>query len=191
MKLTLQEPWSSQYLTGYLYVVKNGKAQGRAIVSLVRPDGTRRFTTYSRYLKAIELGHEVPSNLEVDHVDHDKTNDDPKNLQVLSKEANRLKELIRQLEEQDCYGVTCPYCTVSFLITERQRKMKLAQGVEQPFCSRKCSISYHKNITGRMPSAAKSSDVIDKIRKLRASGRTSYQISDELAISRNTVMKYW
>ena len=46
-----------------------------------------------RYLMCVHLGYILPTELEVDHKDNDKTNDDFNNLQILTKEQNRIKEV--------------------------------------------------------------------------------------------------
>ena len=86
----------------------------------------------------IHLGYILSDEYEVDHKDDDKTNDDFDNLQILTKEQNRLKEQYRYvMYEQVHYGYTCPVCGVNFLLDKRQA-YKYIQSNKQPTCSRRC-----------------------------------------------------
>lgn len=42
------------------------------------------FISYSRYLMCVKEGRILSKNEEVDHIDNNKTNDDPSNLQIIT-----------------------------------------------------------------------------------------------------------
>ncbi len=143
MKIDLEEPYKSLWKNGYL-VINN---QNRKNVCLVNDDSDRTTVSYARYLMSVKLGYLVPDHLEVDHKDDDKTNDDINNLQLLTPEQNKLKENLRyKTQDQISYGYECANCGVSFILTERLVKMRLAQNVEHAFCGRSCSTSFNYKI---------------------------------------------
>lgn len=71
MKIELEEPFKSLWKNGYLV----NDNEGRKRVMLYNSPDNRSGVTYARYLKCVELGYILPTRLEVDHDDHDKTND--------------------------------------------------------------------------------------------------------------------
>lgn len=65
-------------------------------------------------------------------------------MNVLTKQQNIEKENLRYLTyEQVSCGYHCAYCVLPFIITEREKKMRLAKNQELAFCSRSCAASYH------------------------------------------------
>ena len=187
MKIELQEPFKSKYRNGYLTI----NSQNRRIVTLVNSEADMRGMSYARYLYSVYLGSEVPSHLEVDHIDDDKTNDDFSNLQLLTQEQNRIKENYNYImNKQIVYGVYCSCCGSPFLITQRQLNMKLAQNTTNVFCNRSCSavFNFYKN---GLKSTGIPQESIATIKRLRRENRSVYEISRITGFSRNTVMKYW
>lgn len=138
MILELQEPYRSHWRKGYL----QQHADGRRYVVLFNSNEYRSIVSYARYLMSVKLGYYVPDDLEVDHKDDDLTNDDINNLQLLTGEQNRLKQQYKAMMEQECYGYHCAGCNTPFVLTRREVNMKLAQGVEMAFCSRRCAAIY-------------------------------------------------
>lgn len=188
MLIDLEEPFKSLWLRGNLYISK----ENRRTLSLSGLNNS--FTiTYARYLMCVKLGYILPTELEVDHIDYDKTNDDISNLQVLTKQENLLKEHYRYImEEQKCYGFICAYCETNFILTERKVNMRLAQNVELAFCSRPCAQKYYITTSGNNFSKPEISNENKlAIKELHASGLSSYKISETTGFARNTVMKYW
>ena len=184
MKIELEEPFKSLWRNGNLYVSN----ENRKIVSLT--GGSLSYiVTYARYLMCVKLGYILPTYLEVDHIDNDKTNDDINNLQVLTKQQNIEKANLYYLTHiQTCFGYHCAHCGLPFIITERQKNMRLAQNVKYAFCGRSCVNSFHANNC-----EFKEISEIDKnrIKELRNNNLSSYKISELTGFSRNTVMKYW
>lgn len=146
MILKLQEPFKSLWSKGYLV----NDNEGRKRVVLYNPPNQRSGVTYARYLMCIKLGYILPTELEVDHIDNDKTNDNIDNLQVLTKAQNLEKQNLHYLTYvQIRCGYHCAYCEFPFIITEREKKMRLAKGQELAFCSRSCAASYHHAINNK------------------------------------------
>lgn len=179
MLIELQEPFKSSWVKGYL--VNDG--DGRQRVVLYNSKNNISGMTYARYLKCVELGYILPTELEVDHKDNDKSNDDPNNLQILTKSENIAKENLRYFEEEQIhYGYYCAYCENPFLLTPSEKSSRLAKNIELAFCSRRCAAMSHSKIT----------DIdIQKIKSLRSNGYSSYKIAEITGFARNTVMKYW
>lgn len=186
MLIELQEPFKSLWRKGYISILPNQ----RKYVSLYNSDNEKTIISYARYLMCVYLGYVLSSDLEVDHINDDKTDDRLENLQVLTAEQNKLKEHYRYLmEEQICYGFHCACCETPFLITEREWKKRLHHKVELAFCSRSCANIYHSS--ARIAACSISDEAIASIRNLRLDGLSSYKIAEITNISRNTVMKYW
>jgi hypothetical protein len=92
LKIELQSPYKEKWKYGYLVTNK----ENRKHVVLYNSDSDRTTTSYARYLMTVHLGKEIPKGYEVDHIDHDKTNDVLSNLQVLSSLENKEKENLRK-----------------------------------------------------------------------------------------------
>lgn len=188
MKIELEEPYKSMYAS----VSVHANTDGRKLIALIKPDGKGTVTSYARYLYGVKLGHLVPDDLEVDHINDDKTDDRIENLQLLTPEQNRLKQQYHYIEhEQVCYGFECTYCETRFLLTERQVKMRLAQNVENAFCSRACSFNFNRENKEKAIGKTITEEQISLIKDLRSQGYSSYKITEITGIARNTVMKYW
>lgn len=188
MKIELEEPYKSMYASASVHA----NADGRKLIALIKPDGKGTVTSYARYLYGVKLGHLVPDDLEVDHINDDKTDDRIENLQLLTPEQNRLKQQYHYIEhEQVCYGFECTYCETRFLLTERQVKMRLAQNVENAFCSRACSFNFNRENKEKAIGKTITEEQISLIKDLRSQGYSSYKITEITGIARNTVMKYW
>lgn len=144
MLIDLDFPFNIKWKRGYLRIGN----EGRKIVDLYNTDADRTTISYARYLMGVHLGFEVPPEYDVDHIDDDKTNDSIDNLQILTKEQNRLKQEYRYIMyEQVHYYVQCAYCEFCYLLSERELKMKQAKNLEYIFCSRKCAGSFRAGKT--------------------------------------------
>lgn len=179
MKLQLEEPFRSLYECGYTYV----DSENRKRVNLVLNGETVNNITYARYLMCVKIGYILPTELEVDHKDNDKTNDDINNLQILTKEDNLLKQEYHYVMNQVNYGFHCANCLTPFILTEREVNMRLKQKVEMAFCNRSCATNYHSFFEMKIKE--------QKVKEAKDRGLNITQISIETGFSRNTVSKYF
>jgi uncharacterized OB-fold protein len=111
--------------------------EGRVRINLLHRNKTlNRNITYARYLISVKQGKEPPKGFEVDHLDGDRTNDTISNLQVLSKEDNRVKREkdIAVLANRKIYIIQCSSCGVFF---ERPAR-KFHKNCKKHFCSNTC-----------------------------------------------------
>ena len=191
MIITLEYPFTELYKTGYTHVGN----EGRKLITLKKFNGELVGTSYARYIMAVKLGRFLTDQEEVDHIDNNKTNDDPNNLQILTPEQNREKQRLHYINNvQQKFDLACPYCGKDFTLTERDMKMKFDyfhknNGSGLIYCSSSCNAKYNSdtNPIGRPTDE----DLIQRIKSLRKQGLSSYKIADQLKISRTTVMKYW
>lgn len=181
MKIELEEPFKSKWRYGYIVI----NPENRRNVILYNGTDNSTTTSYARYRMGVILGYEVPSHLEVDHIDDDKTNDADYNLQTITGEANREKERLRYLrEEQIKYSFTCPSCFKFFTITDRIVKNRKKYNENHNFfCSQKCGLVF----TVKKPL---SQEKINSIKELNGKGLSNYRIGKMLNISPMTVAKY-
>lgn len=135
----------------------------------------------------VKLGYIIPSDLQVDHIDDDKTNDNVSNLQLLTQTENQQKEKYRYLaEDQIHYAFYCYTCKNYFTLTEKERNKRMKSCVEKAFCSRECSFQ------GRESSKQLSENDIEKIRRMRrVENKSGYEIRKLTGFSFATIKKYW
>jgi len=146
MEIKLLPPFNQRWNKGYLVI----NPENRRNVCLYNSDQDRTTISYARYLMSVHLGYEVPSHLEVDHINDDKTDDRIDNFQLLTPEQNKLKQEYNYVMfEQSLFLVECAWCELRFFISLRDMKMKLAKGLEHMFCSRRCSGKFHSH--GKQP----------------------------------------
>lgn len=114
------------------------RKDGRSII--IKYDGKSRITqSYPRYLLEQHLGRKLLPTEEVDHVDHDYTNNDISNLQILSKAENCRKESSRPHRARKIFKGVCPECGEYFEKYLNYVKNNLKQGRAGPYCSRSCA----------------------------------------------------
>ena len=87
MKIDLEYPYNTLWNNGYIVI----NPEGRRNVVLFNSQIDRSTVSYARYLMSVKLGRFLTDQEEVDHIDNNKTNDDPNNLQILTPEQNREK----------------------------------------------------------------------------------------------------
>lgn len=111
------------------------RKDGRKHVVLQDLD-TRKLKTvsYPKYLVEVREGRYLETWETVDHKDDDFTNDDPDNLQILSRSANASKtsNAISMFSK-------CAECGIEFELTRNQRNKRGLS--KQKFCSRECQIN--------------------------------------------------
>ena len=178
----VQYPWSQWYNKCYVYI---NKATKRKCIEL-RNSNKRYNTSYARYLMAIKLGHLVPEELDVDHIDNDCTNDDINNLQLLTREENLEKYRSHQLAfMQETISLVNEYALQGMYPAEISRLLKIDRSTVK------------KYIYGSIPNGRREANrklikpaVIDKINKYAQEGKSCHQISKLLNISDSVVKKY-
>ena len=142
MEIQLLPPFNQKWNKGYLVI----NPENRRNICLYNSNQDRTTISYARYLMSVHLGYEVPSHLEVDHINDDKTDDRIENFQLLTPEQNKLKQEYNYVMfEQSLYLVECAWCEIRFFISLRDMKMKLAKGLEHMFCSRRCAGKFHSH----------------------------------------------
>lgn len=135
-------PLFSMWKHAYLRTSKDGRKR----VDFINSSRNRTTISYARYLKSIEIGHVIPKNFEVDHIDGDNSNDDLCNLQVLHKSQHRRKTRTTQIENgfvRSQSVCVCEHCGTPFVrYTNRVHTTNLFG----QFCSRSCSGSFTRQL---------------------------------------------
>lgn len=183
--IELEEPFKSKWRKGYLQTHPNG----RKYVCLYNSKTDRTIISYARYLYSVKVGREIPSDIEVDHRDGDETNDNVDNLRPMTKDTHRMKTRWCENPYASSSRMQCPQCGEWFERPERYVRDKKNQGQSVFHCSRSCSTKAQMQKSA--PTPAISADTIATIRRLKNEGKSSYAISEEVSVSRNTVLKYW
>ena len=186
MIIQLQEPFASKWSKGYL-VINN---QNRKNVCLFNSNEDRTTISYARYLMGVKLGYEVPSDLEVDHIDDDKTNDDINNLQLLTQQQNKDKENKRRAGITEPYkNVVCKYCNTPFIIATSYYNKKIKAGNKNIFCTIVCRSKNNSRLL-TPPSYKTSDELIDKVIELKIAGCSMEEIIKQTGLSKSTINKY-
>jgi hypothetical protein len=102
----LEYPYSEDWNKGYLVI----NPEGRRTVILFNTHADRSSTQYARYLLAVKEGRYLTTDEEADHRDDDKTNDDLRNLRIVTPEQNKLKRDNLLMNNNPIWDVTCPGC---------------------------------------------------------------------------------
>lgn len=141
MKITV-DPLFSGWKHAYLRTSKDGRKR----VDLVSSSKNRTTISYARYLKSISVGHLIPRNFDVDHIDGDNTNDNIENLQILHKSKHYKKTRAEQIDRGFVRSVsecTCEYCGNSFM---RHTNIIHTDNIFGQFCSRSCNGSFSRRL---------------------------------------------
>jgi hypothetical protein len=145
---------------------------------------------------SVKLGYVVPDEFEVDHKDNDKTNDDVDNLQLLTPEQNKQKQLEHWAENNfEDPTACCTNCGVFFHLDKNDLNKRLKHNKTGIFCSKSCNAKYSLN-NRLIPLSNKGINSISeedktRIKELRKQNLSVYKISEITGFARNTVMKYW
>jgi hypothetical protein len=117
-----------------IYGPYEGGSRGtRRIVAIVRADKSRTTMSYARYLMCVREGRLLDAEEEADHRDDNRLNDDPSNLQVLTKSKNREK----YSPGKTMVTLLCSGCGEEF--TRERRQTHLVKGGTPTSCSRSCA----------------------------------------------------
>ncbi len=190
MKINLQEPFLSNWVEGEIKIY--GDDRKRVILK----DKNNKLTviSYARYLMSVKLGYIVPDEFEVDHEDNDKTNDDINNLQLLTPEQNRQKQLEHWAENNfEDPTACCTNCGIFFHLDKNDLNKRLKHNTTGLFCSKSCNAKYSLEVLKINPLIKNGISEEDKVRikELRKQKLSVYKISEITGFARNTVMKYW
>lgn len=126
MIIKLEEPYSKDWMNGYLVV----NTEGRRTVILYNNKTDRSSVSYARYLLSTHLGRYLSPSEHVDHIDNNKTNDTIDNLQILTQKENNAKSAKGRNE----ICLICPICKSKFIREVRQVMYKKSPVT----CSRSC-----------------------------------------------------
>lgn len=106
---------------------------------------TRKYGFESLYPHQ-KLGRPLLSNEVADHINNDKTDDRPENLQVLTFSENAKKEMNRVERKEEQVSFNCPNCGKEFMKPKRFVKYYELKTISGPYCSRHCAGKYtYKN----------------------------------------------
>lgn len=115
------------------------RKDGRKHIVIVHPCGRKQTKSYPKYLLEQKIGRELVGDETCDHIDDDFTNDDPNNLQVLTRKNNILKAVV----PAEMYHFICPQCQQPATKEARNVRSNLKKGKSGPFCSRSCAGRYN------------------------------------------------
>lgn len=134
----LEYPYTENWSKGYLVV----NSENRRTVILYNSPKDRSSTQYARYLLSVSLGRYLENDEHVDHIDNDCTNDDIKNLQILTKSANNKKAA--RVKGKSLSEIECPSCYKVF--TRRKGNTQAVHSKKNTItcCSIECSDNFKK-----------------------------------------------
>ena len=119
-----------QLLAPYADCTANGpvfhKKTGRYFIFIYFPEGGKVYTQYARYLLAVKLGRRLVDDETVDHLDGNKVNDYPDNLDIASL-AENYRRYTESADSPKAHfvQVTCPECSKIFLRQKRNYKFTM------------------------------------------------------------------
>ncbi len=117
------------------------RATNRKIIIEVAPDGTRKTTSYPKWLLSKHLGYDL-KDMTVDHLDRDKTNDDINNLRAIPRADHSALDTRRVV----LIKLKCSLCNKKFERSPRLIRDKAKKGVRGQFCSRQCAGAYSRKL---------------------------------------------
>lgn len=124
----------------WMYEVFHEQEQ-RWQVNLIVKDNISIRTTLSRarYRMSVYLGKLVSSEFEVDHKDNNKLNDNLSNLQLLTKEENKQKQVdFYRVNNPEFIQLSCSMCFSSFRKLIRNYKFHTKRGQINFYCCKSC-----------------------------------------------------
>lgn len=128
------------------------RADGRKHVIIYDHETKKRRTqSYPRYIMEQLLGRALEDWETVDHIDEDFTNDDPANLQILSRSANAAKSAFNNGRFYNCSNEDCEL--------EIWRTPSQVQNTVLIFCSNKCRAKVYGKEYARVAQLVEASDL--------------------------------
>lgn len=134
-KINCTYPYDGYY--GYIW---GNKKTGRKNINLYKYGSPRMIKSYAKYVYETTHKIMVPSNMHVDHIDDDRTNDSPENLRVITEEENKRK-YNRNVNTICMVVLKCPYCQTIF--EKPRNKTNHVINKRANFCSKKCSGKFY------------------------------------------------
>lgn len=138
--IKLEGPYSDLFLYG---ILRLHKSSSRRTVLLYNPIIKETlFIPYSRYLYTVITNKLVPEGYEVDHIDNDFTNDDPKNLQLLTRKENYQKyrkHYTENIQKNYYIELTCNNCHKKF---SKQKARVEKENFANQYCCKQCETEY-------------------------------------------------
>lgn len=118
--------------SGVAYIGK--RRNGRKYVTIVGRNGRSTLRSYAKYVYETRTRKKVPRGMTVDHIDEDCTNDDFRNLQLLSVVANARKSA--SLRDVTLVRFLC-HCGTEFV--RRRNCSHIVKGGRLSACCRECA----------------------------------------------------
>lgn len=114
------------------------ESDGRRRCVLYFGVGKTTSKAYARLLIEASLGRKLLDGEQVDHIDGNRKNDSPENLQVLSYQEHKAKSALEQsIKQSRKVLMECPVCGDDFKVSRWRLKV-----TEVPCCSRKCAKTF-------------------------------------------------
>jgi DNA-directed RNA polymerase subunit RPC12/RpoP len=113
---------------------------GRRYVRVLRSNGKREYTFYSRFLMEELLGRELNYNETVDHINRDKLDDRTENLRVVSRSQHTSDDVKRA----KLIKLNCALCGKELFRKARDINKAHKAGWKGPFCGRSCTNTFYK-----------------------------------------------
>jgi hypothetical protein len=166
---------------------ENATNNNRKHIVIIHDDGRRQTKSYPKYLLEQKIGRELVGDETCDHIDEDFTNDDPSNLQILTRLDNIKKHALLS-NGPEIYRFFCPVCGSYAEKQMRNVKSNINKCRDGPFCSRSCAgkntFLHYEEINDITP------ETHYKIQQMTDNGMSEEYIAEELQITRATVRKY-
>lgn len=192
MRLDLQYPFVGRWRLGYLIECPDKRKR----VFLFNNKDDRFGLTYAKYLMSVMLGRILRPDEQVDHIDEDRTNDDPSNLQILTAEQNRIKSerhraLLRE-KGRVTFHFNCPECGKPKQMLADKYVARLKTGIP-PTCSKSCSAKLQFKL-GKSSLGNKKKHLNPEqeamIAELRKEGHSDCVIAEMLNIARSKIFRF-
>jgi hypothetical protein len=167
---------------------KFNKPRGRWMVTIYRRNPDTGFwdrvegKAYARYLMEVKLGKMLPKDIEVDHINGDRSDDRIDNLQLVSPEENKFKATYtgeNRVSTADEIEYRCRNC--GKIVRMRLWKFDTNSPSNSSFCGRECKFEYmRKRGLNSEETLGVSPDIIRYIKVPTISKEIMERTSDEI-----------
>lgn len=115
------------------------KKMGRWQVCMKNPKtGERKTLLYGKFLLSIKEGRILTPNEEVDHIYGNKLDDNPKNLEIVTRAENCVRRINRT--NRKTVELICPHCKKLF--KRERRQTHIIKGGTKSCCTRSCAAKH-------------------------------------------------